>query len=141
MRSIGTLAPLVVLLGMSPVAAAAQSNGTAPPDRSAREGVYTAAQADRGAGVFTGICQSCHTTSQFSGADFELNWKGRTVRDLVRLIRTTMPYENPGSLSRREYIDVVAYLLKLNEYPAGGEELDTDEEALRRIRLDSRDGN
>lgn len=141
MRSIGTVAPLVVLLGIAPVAAAAQSNGTAPPDRSAREGVYTAAQADRGTRVFTGVCQSCHTTSQFSGADFELNWEGRTVRDLVRLIRTTMPYENPGSLSRREYIDVVAYLLKLNEYPAGDEELDSDEEALRRIRIDSRDGS
>lgn len=141
MRSTRILLPLILLLGLVPAAAEAQSsNGAGEGERLASEGVYTARQATRGERVFTSVCQSCHTTSQFTGEDFRLSWAGRTVRDLFRLIRMNMPMENPGSLSRNEYIDVVSYLLKLNDYPAGREELGTDEEALRTIRIDDAGG-
>jgi hypothetical protein len=48
-------------------------------------------------------------------------------------VATTMPQSNPGSLKRREYLDLVAYILSLNDMPAGGEELPATPEALKKI--------
>jgi hypothetical protein len=39
--------------------------------------------------------------------------------------RTTMPRGAAGSLSDEAYVDIVSYLLKMNEFPAGSEELQT----------------
>ena len=120
--------------------AAAQANGGAAA-RSVLDSVYSAEQADRGETVFSDVCSACHSASQFRGETFDMNWTSRTLRDLYRLIRTTMPQDSPGRLSDQEYIDVVAYLLKLNRYPAGGADLGSDEQALRRIRIESPPGN
>lgn len=111
---------------------AAQSGGP----RSVREGVFSPTQADRGEVTYREVCANCHTLSQFRGEAFELAWAGRTVRDLFRLIRSSMPNDNPGALTDQQYIDVVAYLLKLNRYPTGETELAADENVLRRIRIE-----
>lgn len=116
--------------------AAAQANGSKEPT-SVLDSVFSAAQADRGDALFKDVCGACHSTSQFRGDTFEMNWTGRTLRDLYRLIRTTMPQDSPGRLSDQEYVDVVAYLLELNRYPAGTGELAPDETALRRIRIET----
>jgi mono/diheme cytochrome c family protein len=121
----------VLALLVSASSAVAQSG-----PRSVQDGVYSSAQAERGEAVFREVCVSCHATTEFKGDDFHLAWSGRTLRDLFRLISTTMPNENPGALSRQQYIDVVAYLLDLNEYPAGASDLGSDESALRRIRIE-----
>ena len=34
-----------------------------------------------------------------------------------------MPSEDPGNLSRRQYADLVAYVLSANEFPGGEKEL------------------
>jgi cytochrome c len=102
--------------------------------------VYSSAQAERGQAVFREVCVNCHTTTEFKGDDFHLAWSGRTLRDLFRLISTSMPNDNPGALSKQQYIDVVAYLLELNEYPAGEGELEGNESALRRIRIERAGG-
>lgn len=115
--------------------AAAQSNGSSGP-RSVADSVYSGTQAERGQELFTDICGSCHSTSQFRGDDFGMNWTGRTLRDLYRLIRNTMPQDSPGRLTDQQYIDVVAYILELNRYPAGAAELMPDEALLRRIRIE-----
>jgi hypothetical protein len=44
-----------------------------------------------------------------------------------------MPQNNPGSPKRREYLDLLAYILSLNDMPAGGEELPATPEALKKI--------
>ena len=133
MRSWCIPAMLVATFAAAPVAA--QSNGSSGP-RSAADSVYSAPQADRGQELFTDICGSCHSTSQFRGADFGMNWTGRTVRDLYRLVRNTMPQDSPGRLTDQQYIDVIAYILELNRYPAGDAELKPDEAVLRRIRIE-----
>jgi hypothetical protein len=47
-----------------------------------------------------------------------------------------MPKNEPGSLQADEYVDVTAYLLKLNELPAGTDPMPADTVALKRVRIE-----
>ena len=53
--------------------------------------------------------------------------------DLFDRIRTTMPQDNPGKLSRDQYADILAFVLKANGYPAGQKEMDRRSEYLKAI--------
>jgi hypothetical protein len=46
-----------------------------------------------------------------------------------------MPDDRPGRLSREQYADVVAYLLRQNGMPAGPRRLSADPAQLERIRI------
>jgi mono/diheme cytochrome c family protein len=127
----------VVTLAVASQTAQAQSNGSPPAGaKSALAGAYTAEQATRGENEHRMLCTSCHTTTNYSGATFKQLWTGRTVYDLFDLIKGTMPQDNPSGLSDQQYADIVAYILKLNGYPAGSEPLPADPEALRPIKID-----
>ncbi|MFW6193249.1 MAG: c-type cytochrome [Gemmatimonadota bacterium] len=109
-------------------------------DTAAREGaepvsLYTAEQADRGETTFRTICAACHLSSQFRGGAFRAQWEGRTAYDMVDELRATMPMDNPGGLSLEQYVNVTAYLLSLNRFEAGAEELPTDEAGLGEVRI------
>ena len=130
-RSLCVAAVLLALAGP----AAAQNSPAA--DRSVREGVYSKAQAARGKSTFANVCGNCHSTGQFSGEDFRMQWEGRSVHDLFAQLRTTMPIDNPGGLTPKEYAAVIAYFLELNGYPAGTAELPTAADALKRIRIET----
>jgi mono/diheme cytochrome c family protein len=104
--------------------------------RSTRAGVYTAGQAARGGNLYALSCASCHTAISHTGPTFVAKWDGRSLAELVDYVCSQMPKSEPGSLSRREYILVVAYLLKLNGMPAGRVELPADSVALGRIRIE-----
>ena len=67
-------------------------------------------------------------------------WARRTARDLYRELRRTMPDDNPGGLPRQTYVDVMAYILELNGYPAGPDELPPDDEVLGGFRLTPPEG-
>ena len=97
-------------------AAAAPASAQSAPDvgRSVVSGVYTAEQAAQGETVFRNVCANCHASSQFTGTAFQKGWAGRPVFSLFDQIRTAMPQDNPGGLSRAEYLAVVTYILKLN---------------------------
>src|SRR6185503_10730784 len=45
--------------------------------------------------------------------------------------------DNPGSLERQQYIDVVAYIFSLNAYPAGENDLPADDDGLKKIKIDN----
>ena len=113
--------------------------------RTVWSGVYTDAQADRGAQAYQANCQSCHgaqLTGQgeakpLSGAGFLSSWNGLSVGDLFERIRTTMPINAPKSLPRTTYADILAYLLKFNGFPAGAGELPAKAEMLTDIRFDA----
>ncbi len=109
---------------------------TDPPAKPASSGVYTAEQADRGKNVFGSICTSCHNTGSQSGATFAKKWNGVLVAELYRVMSEDMPKDDPGSLTTKERIDVIAYLLKLNDLPAGKDELPADPEQLKKIVID-----
>lgn len=71
-----------------------------------------------------------------ASADFKVKWGGRTAFDLFEIIATTMPQAEPGTLSARSYVDIVAYLMQLNGMPAGTSALSVEQSALASARLE-----
>ena len=121
------------------VAAAAQ---TAAP-RSVWDGVYTEEQAKRGEKVSSERCAQCHGQT-LTGAEaapalvgdlFNANWENVPLGDLFERIRISMPQDRPGTLSRQQNADVIAYLLKAGKFPAGDMELATDTAVLAQIKF------
>jgi hypothetical protein len=47
-----------------------------------------------------------------------------------------MPFDQPGSLLPRQYVDLLAYLLSVNGYPSGEMELSWDQKELSAIKID-----
>jgi mono/diheme cytochrome c family protein len=107
-------------------------SGQTPARRNVRDGVYTAAQADRGQTVFRGTCESCHAPRYFTGG-FLRNWT--SVGELFDFTVGNMPEDAPGSLTAQQYADVMAYVIKLNNLPAGDKELPTDLAELQTINF------
>ena len=115
------------------------------PDKSVWDGVYTEAQAQRGEGSYAGECGSCHGTSltggeaapPLSGGEFGSNWNGLTLGDLFERMRTSMPANRPGKLSRDQNADILAYILKVNQFPSGSTDLPRQTEALKSIRFET----
>lgn len=127
------LLPIALLLsGTAPLVA--QNDGGAR-ERTVLDGVFTAEQARQGEETYQDACASCHAPGFFRGTPFEFTWVGARLYDFYGLVRLTMPFDDPGGLSDRQYADVVAYILRLNGYPSGCEELVPDEEELKRIRI------
>jgi mono/diheme cytochrome c family protein len=123
MSSRSFLGALALAAGLSFVSDTVRAQDATPPKPA---GIYTEEQAERGNGIFSKTCVECHTRKDMSGADFRLNWNGRTVFELFERIRTTMPDAAPGSMTREEYADVTSYLLKLNGMPAGSTNMPGD---------------
>ncbi len=89
-------------------------------------GVYTADQAKAGAAIFAAQCSMCHGQKleggagpQLAGSDFIGKWSGQTADDLRDVIATQMPLTSPGSLKPDQVLQVLAYILQQNGYPAG----------------------
>jgi quinoprotein glucose dehydrogenase len=117
---------------------AALSRAQAP--RTVRDGVYTDAQAARGAAIYGTQCASCHGTSldggqapPLVGDAFIGRWHRQPVSDLANKIRHTMPADAEGTLTPAQSADLVAHILKAGSFPAGQTELAADESALSRI--------
>jgi len=105
-----------------------------PPARTTRDRIYTAGQAARGKQAYMRACVQCHALD-FYGGDIMKPWEGGSLHDFYESIATTMPKGNPGSLKRREYVDVVAYILSINSMPVGGQELPSRAGDLKPIRI------
>ena len=106
------------------------------------DGVYTAAQASRGAVAFDAECAACHGPSgagggmapQLVGAAFSANYDGLTVGDLFDRNRTTMPPGNEGALTTQQMADITAFMLQFNGFPAGDKELASQSMMLKGIK-------
>jgi mono/diheme cytochrome c family protein len=109
--------------------------------RSVWDGVYTDEQAKRGEAVYRKGCAACHgdmltggeSAPPLTGGVFQANWNGLTLGDLFDRIRKTMPLTKPGSLTRQEGADVLAFMLSINKFPAGKAELYRQSEMLKEI--------
>jgi len=123
------------------VALSAQNAGTAAP-AAATGGDQQA----RGKAIYVAKCSECHQETlkgtndspPLTGDMFWMNWETYTANNLLEQIRTTMPEDNPGSLMRQEYVDIVAYILGFNEVPLTSD-LPTDADALKKIIVKMKD--
>ena len=51
---------------------------------------------------------------------------------------TSMPESNPGFLTEKEYVDILAYILSLSRYATGDTELDYQNGSLNEITVAAR---
>ena len=72
-----------------------------------------------------------------AGGEFLANWNGLTLGDLFERIRTTMPLNKPGMLSRQTNADILAYMLDVNKFPDGKTELPRETEVLKQIKIEA----
>ena len=113
-------------------------------DKTVDQGVYTSAQAARGAKLFESTCAMCHrepggTAPVLAGERFTKTFSDATLQTLFTSIKTTMPRQAPGSLSDAEYVDLVAHLLRINSYADGMNELAVSD--LGGIRIPGQSGS
>lgn len=106
------------------------------PTKSVKAGVYTAVQAGRGETLFRSHCASCHAPNRFTDDLFYMSFAGQPLWEMFDVISETMPEDNPGSLKPQEYADVISYLLKLNKFPEGQDELPPTREVLSTIKME-----
>jgi cytochrome c len=112
------------------------------------DGVYTPKQAERGEELFHKDCSTCHgekltgkpeeDTPPLAGQRFTTEWNNRPVGDLFKKILRTMPQDDPGSLNAQQSVDLVAFILSVNVFPAGDVELPSDDKALAVIRIEAK---
>lgn len=109
---------------------------SAQAQKSVTAGVYTEAQAERGQTLFRATCASCHAPNRFTDDLFYTSFAGKPLWEMFDVISDSMPEDNPGSLKKEEYADVIAYLLKLNNFRSGASELPIDKDALSAILME-----
>lgn len=128
--------PTPVATDPTPVAVAPAPAATSSDDASTLDGVYTTAQAERGAGVFADICSECHKTEEWSDDAFRNRWSSESVFGFWYYIYEQMPNGAPPySLTREQVTDVLTYILELNGLPAGPAELGTDDDSIDKYWL------
>ena len=114
-----------------------------PPATQTAHDLYTIEQAKRGALLYGQHCSYCHGPNLMGDGSmtpamdrpFLARWSKGPLADLFDRIAVTMPEGAPGSLSRQEYADMLAFILQANEIPAGKTELPHDAKALKQIWL------
>jgi quinoprotein glucose dehydrogenase len=108
-------------------------------DKAAAGPSYTEEQSKRGEAVYTKSCGFCHEDQSMApplqGDGFLKSWSDKTAGALFDKIQMTMPLNEPGTMSDQQSADLVAYILKLNHFPAGQEPLAHDAAALNSISL------
>lgn len=107
------------------------------------DSVYTLAQAGRGESTYRATCASCHGDSlrgindapALTGDDFHKDFDGSAVSSLFNRVMNDMPSDNPGSLTKPQVAEVVAFVLKYNTYPAGSVDLSSEPDSLTQIKF------
>ena len=128
-RSSFSFVVLIATAALSGVAARAQA-----PGRTTRDGVYTAAQAERGSAEYGRYCARCHgpdldgvgAAPMLYSSRFLDRWREDSLLTLYDYVKTNMPQDGkpgPGGLTPAQYVDIVAFLLQSSELPAGTGEL------------------
>ena len=107
----------------------------AEDQRTVWDRVYNEAQAERGQALYTESCSGCHapdlrgdnTSPSLVGMSFTFLWGGSTLGALFTSVQEQMPTDRPGSLSAQTYRDILAFVLRENNYPSGEQELTDDD--------------
>ncbi len=123
-----------VILGIASAAAAGLNvSAQSTPSRTVWNGVYSDAQAARGETEYAAHCANCHREDLsgyqgiLKGDRFMNEYREAPLFRLFDKMKTTMPRGAAGSLSDRQYVDIVSYVLKANQFPSGAEDLQVDD--------------
>lgn len=135
------------VLGLATTATDASDAGTSDVVLLTDEtGYFTAAQAARGLETYREYCVSCHGSTLRGGLHgpaltnlaFFRTWGDRSFDTLYTFLSTQMPINNPGGLRSDQYLDIAAYWLEFNKYPAGDIPLSRDPRVLSNILIERR---
>jgi hypothetical protein len=136
MRRIPGLLLVIAVSMVHPLTASCATPQAAQADgqRTVWDGVYTEAQAERGAVQYTESCAGCHaadlrgntTSPSLVGVSFAFLWGDRTLGELFGKIQQLMPTDRPNSLPAQTYRNILAFILRANSYPSGEQELAAD---------------
>ena len=134
-----------VLAGMTAVGAGA---GRAQAPKTQWDGVYSDEQSKRGAALYSRHCASCHgedlsgggveSAPVLTGSKFSATWDDRTLGDLFERMFAAMPQDAPGSLTRDQHVDILAFILARNGFPAGTKDLSSQADVLSAITIVAR---
>src|SRR5438105_581736 len=135
-----TRAILAAAAALIIAAFAVRTEAQAP--KTARDRVYSEAQAGRGRAIYNAQCAACHgqtlqgdAAPPLSGDAFLADWGSEPLSELVNKIQRTMPADKPGKLTREQAADLVAVILQSGKFPAGPSELAASEAALKDITI------
>lgn len=132
--------PLVAFGALS-LAIAARAT-SAPQAATTWDGVYTEDQAKRGEALYQEHCVRCHGAAlqgngegalPLVGATFKSNWNGVTMGAMMERVRLSMPQDKPGTMTRQQIADLLAFVLRSNNFPAGDAELAKQTDILNAI--------
>jgi mono/diheme cytochrome c family protein len=106
--------------------------------------VYTQEQADAAKSNYARACASCHgdklqgsgNAPPLAGFAFTSYWNGKPISGVMEALHR-MPADNPGSMTEKQYVELLALILEFNEAPAGDTELSSDMAALEAIILEA----
>ncbi len=136
---------LAILCGMGVVSLVLGQQQKPARSPSVWDGVYSEKQAARGKARYESTCSGCHGDElegdvvehpELAGGGFIDKWNGLNLGDLFVRIHRDMPLNKAGSLGRETSIDLVAFLLSANHFPAGEYDLPRDLEILKQIRIE-----
>jgi S-disulfanyl-L-cysteine oxidoreductase SoxD len=99
--------------------------------------VYSSEQAERGKTEYATVCAGCHGKDlngrdgggqgpELAGPAFTKKWELQSLNQLYTEIKTRMPRNQPGTLTAEAYLNLVAFILESNKFPAGDEPLVAD---------------
>jgi len=114
---------------------AAGATAVAEP-RTVNDGVYTEEQAEVGEQLYAEQCILCHDKKYFRPV--LKRWEGQPIGVMFTVMSTSMPESNPGFMSEKEYVDILAYILSLSRYAPGDTELDFKDGALNELIVEAR---
>lgn len=139
--------------GSAPVKRSADYMKVATPSTAKGEAFYTEAQATRGKLAFNRNCAYCHTVdpktsnakdlqealpSTFGGLFLSRVVNGKTVYPNVLMLYSkllSMPAANTKSITEQQRVDIAAYIIQANGYPAGDSEIPVNTDAMRLMML------
>ena len=114
-----------IVLASGLLCSAAVKAGQDKSGKTVWDAVYNEAQSKRGETAYGQYCAKSH------GPDL----MGADVAPPFERLQITMPGDKPGTVSRQDNADIVAFLLSKNGFPAGQADLPAQTEIMKTIKI------
>ena len=109
--------------------------------------LFTSTQADSGKIKYLTYCAMCHGPTlqgragpALTGPNFASAKAKFHVSEVFTIVANNMPATSPGTLAHDDYVEIMAFLLQQNGYPAGDKALTFDDATKSKVKLLYRGG-